>query len=1335
MSNVSKLDYENIDRPYSNNMERSDMGVIGDAPASSVLSGGEGYGVSQSTTASQGSAPIITTGNSLTDVWLNTWIKSRNYLPGVQGFMIDGRIGNIQVENMTLVGGILKYGKLNFSDSTNAGYIFSADGAYIGAAADANYLKYDLGAGTFALYGVNIDLSTITNIQSGSEISIQDWSQDMTFSATDYRVVAWSSGTISLLDGTTYAIDASNTGNMAALTYIYLDIGTSLTVLQTTTNYTPGSGKFIIAVAQNNTDTTSQATFQVFGGEGGVLLAVDNIAANSASVNEFVANTANIKDAIINNAKISDLNVGKLTAGTITSKSITLAITPAGGDVKIQSGKTDFGDTTNGFILGIDDSDADKVKFEMGGNTDSISMVDGSIAVTGTITINNPEDINTGDLTNDAGWTTDAAADAAQADADTAIANAATAQALLDDIASDVKITPVEKLTIKPIWDDIVVEGTATTGTIPVQATLFGVADTDFDTAYAALDLYLNTTITVFANMATTTTIVRATWDTAWENYYNARTVLLNAIAAKARTLANTAISDAADALAAAADAQSTADGEIVGYYQDTEPASGMSFGDIWIDTNGADPLDSTCIYRYEDVDGGSSGALAWRVAATNAIGLVYLNAYSAQTIADGKIVTFYQGSVADGVPTATDAGDLWIDTDDGNKLYRATSAGDDQIGGGEWIEIQDDAIAAAQDAADAAQALLNDIAADDKITPVEKLTAQPLWDTIVAEKTDIDTQADAYSVSKTAYGTAYTNLNTYLNTTITVFANMAATTTITRADWDGFWEAYYNTKIEILQAIADATAGDYTQTIIDGGMITTGYITLSTLGHIKSGQTAYDTGTGLWIGNDSGTPKFSMGNSAGNKLTYSGTDLTLIGGTITGGSITIGTGDSIFKADSNGIYLGDATFANAPFRVTQGGALYASSTTISGALTTGAGSDIDGTYIDSIVANKITAGTGIINSLSVLSTLTMGSIGTDGTIQSYGWNGSVDGFQILGGSNPSFTLIGGAITGTVIQTASTGQRVKIYDNKIEIYNSSNALVGTFSGQTGTWASAIQCPIAEIDIIGMTAQGGGFTSITKDGVIGIDVDGMAISTNKTGGGKIKLIPESGQDVTSTEDINLASGKEFKVNGVAIGGGETNTGTSLGSYDIYKQKVGVQLQFRGISVSGALSASTLTNDIALSHSTSAGYKHVPTSGSTQQFLKYSSSGTAVWSYLGATANATTIVPGSGTTNLGNSTYYWNNAYIDTIYTDDLYDRNQGYIITHNIIRPSVNNSILLGSTSYAWNRIYSYKLTLKPAANNPTTGGDIVNYASGATDQFRGTPGDGTWDGSFDMTAY
>ena len=75
-------------------------------------------------------------------------------------------------------------------------------------------------------------------------------------------------------------------------------------------------------------------------------------------------------------------------------------------------------------------------------------------------------------------------------------------------------------------------------------------------------------------------------------------------------------------------------------------------------------------------------------------------------------------------------------------------------------------------------------------------------------------------------------------------------------------------------------------------------------------------------------------------------------------GTITIGTGNNIFKADSNGIYLGNASYASAPFKVSMAGALTATSVNVSGAITTGAGSDIKGEYIDALSVGKLAAGT-----------------------------------------------------------------------------------------------------------------------------------------------------------------------------------------------------------------------------------------------------------------------------------------------------------------------------------------------------------------------------------------
>jgi len=67
-----------------------------------------------------------------------------------------------------------------------------------------------------------------------------------------------------------------------------------------------------------------------------------------------------------------------------------------------------------------------------------------------------------------------------------------------------------------------------------------------------------------------------------------------------------------------------------------------------------------------------------------------------------------------DGIPTSISVGDLWFDTNDSNKPYRAASVGADAITGGEW-EIVDDARAAdALLKAGTTQALTGDINLND---------------------------------------------------------------------------------------------------------------------------------------------------------------------------------------------------------------------------------------------------------------------------------------------------------------------------------------------------------------------------------------------------------------------------------------------------------------------------------------------------------------------------------------------------------------------------------------------------------------------------------------------
>ena len=128
-------------------------------------------------------------------------------------------------------------------------------------------------------------------------------------------------------------------------------------------------------------------------------------------------------------------------------------------------------------------------------------------------------------------------------------------------------------------------------------------------------------------------------------------------------------------AIADAATSQAAADGKIDSFYQDAAP-SVASEGDLWFDTN-----DGNKIYTRR------SGV--WVATQDSAIATALQDAADADAKADGKVTTFYQNAA----PTAEGTGDLWVDTDDGNKLYRWS--------GSAWVSVQDTAIADAQEEAD----------------------------------------------------------------------------------------------------------------------------------------------------------------------------------------------------------------------------------------------------------------------------------------------------------------------------------------------------------------------------------------------------------------------------------------------------------------------------------------------------------------------------------------------------------------------------------------------------------------------------------------------------------
>lgn len=90
-------------------------------------------------------------------------------------------------------------------------------------------------------------------------------------------------------------------------------------------------------------------------------------------------------------------------------------------------------------------------------------------------------------------------------------------------------------------------------------------------------------------------------------------------------------------------------------YYQPDEPV-GAALGDYWIDS------DDDSMWRLD-----STGPDVWLQIKDQDIIDALNAAADAQATADGKIKTFAQASA----PTAEGVGDIWMDTDDNNKLYR----------------------------------------------------------------------------------------------------------------------------------------------------------------------------------------------------------------------------------------------------------------------------------------------------------------------------------------------------------------------------------------------------------------------------------------------------------------------------------------------------------------------------------------------------------------------------------------------------------------------------------------------------------------------------------------
>ena len=111
----------------------------------------------------------------------------------------------------------------------------------------------DINTGNVLINGGQLEPGTIP--QTILDVSNWGWGQTCAFSTTDADTVSWGSGVFTSAGGESYSISAGNTGNMAAKTYIYLDLNVSDSAYQITTTSADsvGVGKVLIGVANPDT--------------------------------------------------------------------------------------------------------------------------------------------------------------------------------------------------------------------------------------------------------------------------------------------------------------------------------------------------------------------------------------------------------------------------------------------------------------------------------------------------------------------------------------------------------------------------------------------------------------------------------------------------------------------------------------------------------------------------------------------------------------------------------------------------------------------------------------------------------------------------------------------------------------------------------------------------------------------------------------------------------------------------------------------------------------------------------------------------------------------------
>ena len=439
----------------------------------------------------------------------------------------------------------------------------------------------------------------------------------------------------------------------------------------------------------------------------------------------------------------------------------------------------------------------------------------------------------------DAGYTDDTAA------------NNALSQ--LEALADDSIITPAEKLELATKMAELAADYSI----LVTQASNVGVSTALLARYYSLLKTLVDG---ILADMATESSVNRTTYNTYFTNYYSQRATLLKNITEKNSKVYTTASFSTKPAttyrkgdlwitlndykvricITTCTGTYSDSHWKEAGYTDDTTanqaisqltalaadsvitPAEKLTLATLFQDIN-ADfaslSLQATSLgvntteleKAYNDLHSYIAGILESMGSNTTVVRSDYDNKFAAYYTARGNITatiniakarTYITANYSTKPSTTTyKTGDFWLTLNDCKIRICKTSCT------GKWKDADWVAAGYTDDtAANAAQALLDAMGSDSKITPAEKLQLQTELSNITADHTSIKAKAQSVGVSVTAFDAAYDALVTYV---ATLLASMSTTSNIDRTAYDSKFYNYYAARGTILAEISGKQAQD----------------------------------------------------------------------------------------------------------------------------------------------------------------------------------------------------------------------------------------------------------------------------------------------------------------------------------------------------------------------------------------------------------------------------------------------------------------------------------------------------------------------------------------------